>query len=127
MFVIIVPSFAALGAVLGDVFVYRVANTALFWNSRAPITAVAFPIEDTHSGKGGPAVFIASQGSRQALSVSSQDLVLIAGAAQLNGSQEFCIPLRHQKEGEAERVWRPKNVRTSFKGITITACPDAVR
>jgi hypothetical protein len=121
----VVLALGIVGGSLAGSLVWRVANPVLFWKSRAPITTAAFPITEVHrSGKGAPAVYSAPLGLGRALSVSDADIALLDSAG-TEGTHPFCIPLRHQKEGDAERVWIPKLVRRNFPGTTIIACPDA--
>jgi hypothetical protein len=112
---VLVTSFSVLavgsvGAVLADTLTRRVANVALFWNSAAPIETIAFPITSVNRGRHGPAVYVAPVGLRRSVSVSHADIALLDSAGN-EGAHAFCIPLSHQKEGDAERVWIPKQVR----------------
>ncbi|MDX6807667.1 hypothetical protein [Terrihabitans rhizophilus] len=120
---IVVLALGSFSAFLADTLTRRVANVALFWNSHAPITVTAFPITSEYRGRNGRTL---SVGLHRSVSVSHADIALLDSAGK-EGAHAFCIPLRHQKQGDAERVWFPKHVRPNSPATMIMPCRDAAK
>ncbi len=110
------------GAVGGNTVAYLLVDTVLFWRSREPVTAVAFPVRSVGSAKGSPFLSIGSEGESDRIWISTRDYDVLAAAAPLRRPWRYCVSLRRQANYEAVRVWIPARARRSGPQ-TVFACP----
>ncbi len=114
------------GAIVGNTVAYLLLDTVLFWRSREPVVAVAFPVRSVGLAKGSPLLGIGSEGQYDQIWISTRDYDVLTAAGRLRRPWPYCVSLKRQASYEAVRVWIPARARRSGPQ-TVFACPAYAR